>query len=67
VEHIDAVLQKYVAADPQLVDRDIHLKQSGEGLRIVIDNHIYERPADIPEKNIQLAIKMALKEWESQK
>ena len=67
VEHIDAVLQKYVAADPQLVDRDIHLKQSGEGLRIIIDNHIYERPADIPEKNIQLAIKMALKEWESQK
>jgi hypothetical protein len=67
IEHIDAVLQKYLAADPALANRDIHLKDAGEGLRILVDNHIYERPAEVPDKRIQLAIKMALKEWESRK
>jgi hypothetical protein len=67
VEQIDAILQKYLAAEPELAKHDVHLKQADAGLRILVDNRVYERPAEIPDKRIQLAIKMALKEWESRK
>jgi hypothetical protein len=67
VEEIDAVLQKYVAADPSLAGRSIHLEQAaGGGLRICVDGRYFQRPGDIEERAIQLALKMALKEWEGQ-
>ncbi|MCB8968108.1 MAG: hypothetical protein R3E31_23810 [Chloroflexota bacterium] len=66
VEQIDAMLQKYVAADPELASRSIHLKQNpAGGLRINVDGQYYERPREIDDPKIQIAIKQALKEWES--
>jgi hypothetical protein len=67
VEQIDAVLQKYLAAEPALAQRSIHLEQAPEGgLRILIDGRYFQRPGDIEEREIQLALKMALKEWEEE-
>jgi hypothetical protein len=65
VEQIDAILQKYLAAEPSLARRSIHLEQApGGGLRIFVDGRYFQRPGDIEEREIQLALKMALKEWE---
>jgi hypothetical protein len=65
VEQIDQILQRHLATDPQLARRSIHLEQApGGGLRIVVDGKYYQRPGEIEEKDIQLFIKMALKEWE---
>jgi hypothetical protein len=63
-EQIDTILQKHLAADPKLAGRPVSLEQSPSGgLRIVVDGVYYEKPTDIPDKDIQLAIKMAVKEW----
>jgi hypothetical protein len=66
VGQIDAILQKHVRAEPKLEGRSIHLEQApAGGLRIKVDNQVYQRPAEIREKEVQLVIKMALKEWEA--
>jgi hypothetical protein len=66
VEQIDAILQKYVAAEADLAHRSIHLEQDPSGgLRIEVDGTYYQKPAQIGEKKIQLCIKRTLKEWES--
>jgi hypothetical protein len=66
VDQIDDILQKYVQAEPKLEGRSIHLEQApAGGLRIKVDGQVYQRPAEIKEKEIQLVIKMALKEWEA--
>lgn len=66
VGQIDAILQKYVRAEPKLEGRSIHLEQApAGGLRIKVDDAVYQRPAEIEEKEVQLVIKMALKEWEA--
>lgn len=66
VEQIDAILQKHIRSESKLKGRSIHLEQ-GEvgGLRINVDGQVYQRPAEIKEKDVQLVIKMALKEWEA--
>jgi hypothetical protein len=67
VQQIDAVLQKYLAAEPSLATRSIHLEQApAGGLHICVDGRYFQRPGDIEEREIQLALKMALKEWEGQ-
>jgi hypothetical protein len=66
VDQIDDILQKHVASEPKLTGRSIHLEQApAGGLRINVDGQVYQRPAEIKEKEIQLVIKMALKEWEA--
>lgn len=66
VAEIDAILQKHVEADPQLVQRSIHLEQPPGGLlRIRVDGKQYEHPNDIEDSNVRQALKQALKEWES--
>lgn len=66
VDQIDNILQKHIRAEPKLEGRSIHLEQApAGGLRIKVDNQVYQRPAEIKEKEIQLVIKMALKEWEA--
>lgn len=66
VEQIDALLQRYVAAEPELAGRSIHLVQDPNGgLQIEVDGKYYRRPREIEERNIQLVIKRALKDWES--
>lgn len=65
VEQIDEVLQKHVAADPELAGRTVHLRQSdAQGMRIEVDGRLYDRPREIDDKRVQIAIKRALKEWE---
>lgn len=66
VEQIDAILQRHIASDPALAERSIHLAQAANGgLQIEVDGRIYQRPRDIEDRQIQLIIKRALKEWES--
>lgn len=66
VGQIDTILQRYIRAEPKLQGRSIHLEQApAGGLRINVDGQVYQRPAEIKEKEIQLVIKMALKEWEA--
>lgn len=65
-DQIDAILQKHLAASPELSTRNIRLRENPTGgLRIEIDGHFYDRPREIPELAIQQLIKKALKEWES--
>jgi hypothetical protein len=66
IEQIDQILQKHLAADPRFAQRDIRMEPAlNGGLRIKIDGSYYDHPGEIPEKEIQLAIKMALKEWDA--
>lgn len=66
VEQVDAILQRYLLAEPDLAERKIHLIQDpGGGLSIEVDGKQYQRPRDIDDPRIQLLIKRALKEWES--
>ena len=66
VEQIDLILQKHVAADESLSEHKIHLTKGVKGgLQIQVDDILYEKPRDIPNKRIQLVIKQALKEWEA--
>jgi hypothetical protein len=65
-EQIDAIVQKYVALDPAMHNRGIYLEQNPTGgLRIKVDGLFYEKPADIPDKDVQALIKTAVKEWNS--
>lgn len=66
-EQIDAILQKYVQADSSLAKRSIHLYSApAGGLQIEVDGRRFERPTEIEDRQVQLVIKMALKEWENQ-
>ena len=66
VQQIDQILQKHVASDSDLNGHTIHLIQGVKGgLQIQVDDALYEKPRDIPNKKIQLVIKRALKEWEA--
>lgn len=63
-EQIDAILQKHLATDPKMAGRSIRLRQNATGgLRIEVDGRHYEKPTDIPDKDVQLMIKIAVKEW----
>ncbi len=66
LEQIDVILQKHILADPELANRSIHLTGSKEGgVHVNVDGKIYDNPRDIKDARIKLAIKMALREWES--
>ena len=65
-EQIDEILQKHVAAVPELAGRVIHLAQNPEGgILIEVDGKKFGKPADIPEPTIQELIKRAVKEWDA--
>ncbi len=65
-EQIDAILQQFIAADPEMANRSVHLipNPSG-GILIEVDGTMYQKPGDIPEQPIQLLIKRAVKKWDS--
>lgn len=66
VEQINEIFQRQLATDSTLSQHKIELQQAlSGGLQIVVDGQVYTRPDDIPNKEIQLALKMALKEWET--
>lgn len=63
---IDSILQKHLRAEPKFEGRSIHIEPAPNGgLRINVDGKIYQRPPEITEKDVQLVLKMALKEWEA--
>lgn len=63
-EQIDEILQRHLKLDPKMANRSVHLRQAtAGGLRIEVDGKNYEKPTDIPDKDVQLLIKMAVKEW----
>lgn len=65
-EQIDEILQKHVAATPDMVERSIHLVQNpAGGILIEVDGKKFGKPADIPEPVIQELIKRAVKEWDA--
>jgi hypothetical protein len=65
VEQIDAILQRYLVANPDLARHNIHLRQDGSGgLRIIVDGQSYQSPREIEDHEIQAVIKRALQEWE---
>ncbi|MBK9052488.1 MAG: hypothetical protein IPL78_16725 [Chloroflexi bacterium] len=62
---IDEILQRFIAADPALAHRSVHLKQSANGgLLIEVDTQTYKRPNEIEDPAVREVIKRALKEWE---
>ncbi len=66
VEQINPLLQKYVAADPDLKGRNINLEnESTGGLLIKVDGRLYERPEQIEDVNVRKALADALREWDS--
>lgn len=66
VEQIDQILQRYVSADPEFSERNIHLVQHpAGGLQIEIDGRSYQRPSEIEDQRVQILIKKAIKEWEA--
>jgi hypothetical protein len=65
-EQIDAILQKHVAATPDMAERSIHLVQNpAGGILIEVDGKKFGKPADIPDPGIQELIKRAVKEWDA--
>ncbi|MDX1614201.1 MAG: hypothetical protein R3300_07810 [Candidatus Promineifilaceae bacterium] len=66
VAQIDAVLQRHLAQNEQLSQRQIRLEEDPRGgLRIRVGATAYRRPEDIPEPAVRQVIQQALKEWES--
>jgi hypothetical protein len=66
VGEINEILQKYLADDPSLRHRSIHLEQPNAGaLLIRVDQKQYHHPREIEEDNVREALKKALQEWES--
>lgn len=66
VGQIDRLLQKHLAAKPELSGRSIHLEgDPAGGLRIKIDGRYFQKPSDVEDEAIQQAILSALKEWDA--
>jgi hypothetical protein len=65
-EQIDEILQKHLAAQPEMADRSVHLVQNpAGGILIEVDGRQFGKPGDIPEPMIQQLIKRAVKEWDA--
>ena len=65
-EQIDAILQKHIQNDPEMAERSIHLVQGPSGgILIDVDGKRYQKPGDIPDPQIHLLIKHAVKEWDA--
>ena len=65
-EQIDVILQELIDQDSSLQGRGIRLESSNSGgLQINVDGETYQRPGQVPDKQVQELIKVALKRWES--
>lgn len=63
-EQIDLILQRHIAANPEMGNRGIRLEQNPTGgLQILVDGKYYEKPGDIEDTAVQAVIKTAVKEW----
>ncbi|MEJ2746406.1 MAG: hypothetical protein P8183_00580 [Anaerolineae bacterium] len=65
-EQIDEILQKHIAAQPEMAGRSVHLVQNpAGGILIEVDGKKFGKPGEIPEPLIQQLIKRAVKEWDA--
>lgn len=66
VDEIDQILQRHLAANDQLAQRSISLRQAhGEQLQIVVDGRVFRHPNEIEDEEVKKVLKQALKEWEA--
>ena len=64
-DQINPIIQRHLAADPQLAGHVVKLDQDIKGnLTVVVDGRIYERPDMIEDLAIRKAIRAALSEWD---
>jgi hypothetical protein len=64
-DQINPIIQKHLAADPELAGHVVRLEQDLKGnLSVIVDGRIYERPDLIEDVAIRKAIRAALSEWD---
>jgi hypothetical protein len=64
-EQINPIIEKHLAANPQLAEHTVKLEQDLNGnLSVVCDGRVYERPDMIEDTAIRKAIRAALSEWD---
>ena len=64
-DQINPLIQKHLAADPELANHVVKLEQDLNGnLTVIADGRIYERPDMIEDVAVRKAIRAALSEWD---
>jgi len=64
-DQINPIIERHLAADPELAGHAVKLDQDLQGnLSVVCDGKIYERPDMIEDIGIRKAIRSALSEWD---
>lgn len=64
-DQINPLIDKHMAADPQLAGHTAKLEQDLKGnLSVICDGKVYERPDMIEDPAIRKAIRAALSEWD---
>ena len=64
-DQINPLIQKHLAADPELAGHVVKLEQDLNGnLTVIADGRIYERPDMIEDVAVRKAIRAALSEWD---
>jgi len=64
-DQINPLIEKHLAANPQLAGRTVRLEQDLKGnLRVLCDGVAYERPDLIEDPAIRRTIRAALSEWD---
>lgn len=62
---LNEILQRHVAADPELSKQDIVIETNPTGgVRIKVNGEYYEDAATIADPMVRMAIKLATREWE---
>jgi len=64
-DQINPLIEKHLAADPEIAGRSVKLEQGLHGnLSVICDGKVYERPEMIEDLRIRKAIRAALSEWD---
>ena len=64
-DQINPLIEKHLAADPELANHSVKLEQDLQGnLSVICDGKLYERPDMIEDPAIRKAIRAALSEWD---
>jgi hypothetical protein len=65
IAQIETLLQREIALNHDLADRNIHMGAAPDGsLLIEIDSHFYKSPNDIPEPKVRELVLRAVRTWE---
>jgi hypothetical protein len=64
-DQINPIIEKHLAANPELADHTVKLEQDLKGnLSVICDGKVYARPDLIEDPAIRKAIRAALSEWD---